>query len=135
MASKHSISRRSFLKAVGASSAAVAAAGVLSACGGSSSSTASSAASTAASAAPATTELAAEQVLNLIYTDLALIDVNDVRNSNEFEVLTAVQEGLFRTFTDENGVDVVENAGCESYDVSDDGLTYTITLRDGLKWS
>ena len=93
MASKHSISRRSFLKAVGAGSAAVAAAGVLTACGGSSSSTASS----AASAAPATTELAAEQVLNLIYTDLALIDVNDVRNSNEFEVLTAVQEGLFRT--------------------------------------
>ena len=84
----------------------MAAAGVLTACGGSSSSTASS----AASAAPATTELAAEQVLNLIYTDLALIDVNDVRNSNEFEVLTAVQEGLFRTFTDENGVDVV--AGC-----------------------
>ena len=90
MASKYSISRRSFLKAVGAGSAAVAAAGVLTACGGSSSSTASSAASTAASAAPATTELAAEQVLNLIYTDLALIDVNDVRNSNEFEVLTAV---------------------------------------------
>ena len=77
MASKHSISRRSFLKAVGAGSAAVAAAGVLTACGGSSSSTASSAAS---AAAPATTELAAEQVLNLIYTDLALIDVNDVRS-------------------------------------------------------
>ena len=57
----HAISRRSFLKAVGASSAAVAAAGVLSACGGSSS-TASSAASTAASAAPATTELADQQV-------------------------------------------------------------------------
>ena len=61
MASKYSISRRSFLKAIGAGSAAVAAAGVLTACGGSSSSTASSAASTAASAAPATTELAAEQ--------------------------------------------------------------------------
>ena len=135
MASKYSISRRSFLKAVGAGSAAVAAAGVLTACGGSSSSTASSAASTAASAAPATTELAAEQVLNLIYTDLSLIDVNDVRNANEFEVLTAVQEGLFRTFTDENGVDVVENAGCESYDVSDDGLTYTFHLREGMVWS
>lgn len=135
MASKYSISRRSFLKAVGAGSAAAAAAGVLTACGGSSSSTASSAASTAASAAPATTELAAEQVLNLIYTDLSLIDVNDVRNANEFEVLTAVQEGLFRTFTDENGVDVVENAGCESCDVSDDGLTYTFHLREGMVWS
>ena len=111
-----------------------AAAGVLSACGGSSS-TASSAAGTAASAAPATTELADQQVLNLTYTELSLIDVNDVRNANEFEVLTAVQEGLFRTFTDENGVDVVENAGCESYDVSEDGLTYTFHLRDGMKWS
>ena len=119
------ISRRSFLKAVGASSAAVAAAGVLSACGGSS--------STASSAA--TTELADQQVLNLTYVELSLIDVNDVRNANEFEVLTAVQEGLFRTFTDENGVDVVENAGCESYDVSEDGLTYTFHLRDGMKWS
>ena len=136
MASKHSISRRSFLKAVGASSAVVAAAGVLTACGGSSSSTASSAAaSTAASTAPATTELADEQVLNLTYTDLSLVDVNDVRNANEFEVLTAVQEGLFRTFTDESGVDVTENAGCESYDVSEDGLTYTFHLRDGMKWS
>ena len=66
MASKHSISRRSFLKAVGAGSAAVAAAGVLTACGGSSSSTASSAAS---AAAPATTELAAEPVS---YTHLTL---------------------------------------------------------------
>ena len=128
-----SISRRSFLKAVGASSAAVAAAGVLSACGGSSS-TASSAASTAASAAPATTELADQQVLNLTYVELSLIDVNDVRNANEFEVLTAVQEGLFRTFTDENGVDVVENAGCESYDVSEDGLTIDMKLKEGVKY-
>lgn len=130
-----SISRRSFLKAVGASSAAVAAAGVLSACGGSSSTASSAAASSAASTAPATTELADQQVLNLTYTELSLVDVNDVRNANEFEVLTAVQEGLFRTFTDENGVDVTENAGCESYDVSEDGLTYTFHLRDGMKWS
>lgn len=50
-------------------------------------------------------------------------------------MLTAVQEGLFRTFTDENGVDVMENAGCESYDVSDDSLTYTFHLRDGMTWS
>ncbi len=131
------INRRSFLKAVGVSSIGIAAAGALSACGGSSSSTAASstAASSAASTAAATTELADEQVLNLTYTDLSLIDVNDVRNANEFEVLTAVQEGLFRTFTDESGVDVVENAGCESYDVSDDDLTYTFHLREGMVWS
>jgi len=79
--------------------------------------------------------LAKEQVLNLSYTDLSLIDVNDARNANEFQVLTQVHEGLFRTFTDENGQDVVEYAGCTSYDVSDDGLTYTFHLREGAKWS
>lgn len=40
-------------------------------------------------------------------------------------------EGLMSL--DENGVPV--KAQAESYEVSDDGLTYTFTLRDGLKWS
>lgn len=79
--------------------------------------------------------LAAEQVLNFTYTELERLDVNDVRNSNEFQVLAEVQEGLFRTFTDENGVDVVENAGCTDYDVSEDGLTYTFYLREESVWS
>ena len=64
--------------------------------------------------------LAEEQVLNLRLSDLSLIDVNDVRNSNEFLVLTQVQEGLFRIFTDENGnetefeyLDVIEYQGSE----------------------
>ena len=80
-------------------------------------------------------ELADEQVLNLVYKDLALLDVNDARNSNEFQVLSLVQEGLFRTFTDENGVDKAEFAGATSYEVSDDGLTYTFHLRKDAKWS
>lgn len=127
------ITRRSFLKAAGLSAAALG----LAACGGSSSATtASSTASSAASqAGAATTELAAEQVLNLEYTDLSLIDVNDVRNSNEFQVLTEVQEGLFRTFTSDEGIDVAEPAGATSYDVSEDGLTYTFHLREGCLWS
>ncbi len=109
----------------------------LTACGGNSS-TAETAASTAgasASAADGSEELADEQVLNLVYTDLSLLDVNDARNSNEMEVLTEVQEGLFRTFTDENGVDQTENAGCTSYEISDDNLTYTFHLRENAKWS
>lgn len=127
------ITRRSFLKAAGLSVAALG----LAACGGSSSATtASSTASSAASqAGAATTELAAEQVLNLEYSDLSLIDVNDVRNSNEFQVLTEVQEGLFRTFTSDEGIDVAEPAGATSYDVSEDGLTYTFHLREGCLWS
>ena len=73
--------------------------------------------------------LAEEQVLNLKYTDLSLLDVNDVRNANEFQVLTEVQEGLFRTYT-EDGVDVVVNAGCTDYEVSDELLTYTFYLNE-----
>lgn len=79
-------------------------------------------------------KLADEQVLNLRLIDLSLIDVNDVRNSNEFQVLTECQEGLFRTFT-EDGVDVTENAGCTSYEISEDGLTYTFHLREESVWS
>lgn len=91
---------------------------------------------TAAAASAESTEpaLAAEQVLNIKYTDLSLIDVNDARNANEFQVLTEVQEGLFRTFT-VDGQDVMENAGCTSYDVSEDGLTYTFHLREDAMWS
>ena len=80
-------------------------------------------------------ELADEQVLNLVYSDLSILDVNDARNSNEFQVLSQVQEGLFRTFTDENGVDKTELAGATGYDVSEDGLTYTFHLREDAKWS
>ncbi|MBQ8640389.1 MAG: peptide ABC transporter substrate-binding protein [Lachnospiraceae bacterium] len=89
-------------------------------------------------AVPAFAEEAVEmdevQELNLVFSDLATLDVNDVRNANEFQVLSQVQEGLFRVFTDENGNDVIENAGCESYEVSEDGLTYTFHLRE-MNWS
>lgn len=78
--------------------------------------------------------LDAVQELNLVYTDLKTLDVNDVRNENEFQVLTQVHEGLFRVFSDENHNDIVENAGCESYEVSEDGLVYTFHLRD-YQWS
>lgn len=115
----------------------------LSACGSSESASAggaSASAGAAGSAGESTGEtaggevLAQEQVLNLKYTDLKLLDVNDARNSNEFQVLTEVQEGLFRTFT-ENGVEVIENAGCTGYEVSEDGLTYTFHLREESVWS
>lgn len=99
------------------------------------SSSGSSAAAGSASSSSADEELADDQTLNLVYQDLDLLDVNDARNTNEFQVLSQVQEGLFRVFTDENGVDQTENAGCTSYDVSDDNLTYTFHLREDAKWS
>ena len=88
-----------------------------------------------ASAASATSTPDVTQELNLVLpSDLKTLDVNDIRNANEFLVLSEVQEGLFRTFTDENGADDVECSGGESYDVSDDQLTYTFHLRDNT-WS
>ncbi|OON93196.1 MAG: hypothetical protein ATN33_00505 [Epulopiscium sp. Nele67-Bin001] len=74
------------------------------------------------------------QELNLVLSDLATLDTNDARNSNEMQVLSHVQEGLFRVFTDEDGNDEMVLAGATSYTISDDGLVYTFTLRDHV-WS
>ncbi|MFV0558844.1 MAG: peptide ABC transporter substrate-binding protein [Enterococcus sp.] len=76
----------------------------------------------------------AEQVLNLVQeSDPTTVDVNDVRNSNEFLVLNATQEGLFKVRS-EDGHDELELAGAESYDVSEDGTVYTFKLKDS-NWS
>lgn len=52
----------------------------------------------------------------------------EVANSH---VLTHIYSGLFRS--DENAVPQKEL--CEDYTVSEDGKTYTFTLKDGLVWS
>ncbi len=62
------------------------------------------------------------------------IDVNDIRNSNEIQIISHVQEGLFRILQNDEGLDELTLAGAESYTVSDDGLVYTFTLRDH-NWS
>lgn len=75
-----------------------------------------------------------KQELTLNNSDCKVLDVNDARNANEFVLLSHVHEELFRVFTDEDGNDQITNAGCESYEVSEDGLTYTFKIRD-QKWS
>ena len=75
-----------------------------------------------------------EQVLTLVNPDCKVLDVNDITNYHEFIVLSHIQEGLFRVLNDENGNAVVTNAGCESYEVSEDGTTYTFKIRP-QKWS
>ena len=104
---------------------------ILSGCGGGNSEEKSSG-KTAESSSEAKPDEKQELVLNNV--DCKVLDVNDARNANEFVLLSHVQEGLFRVFSDKDGNDVVENAGCESYEVSEDGLTYTFKLRD-YKWS
>jgi oligopeptide transport system substrate-binding protein len=60
-------------------------------------------------------------------------DMNSVTNTdiNSSRLLNNINEGLFRL--DEN--EKPHPAMAKSVDISDDKLTYTFTLRDGIKWS
>ena len=74
------------------------------------------------------------QTLNLTEEDdPTTLDVNDMRNANENDILSEVQEGL-TTIESANGKDKVVLTGAKSYTKSADGLTYTFKLRDA-KWS
>ena len=50
---------------------------------------------------------------------------------NAFLVNNQAQEGLFRMDADNKP----QPALCDTYEVSDDKLTYTFHLRDGIQWS
>src|ERR687897_1466862 len=59
------------------------------------------------------------------------LDSTTSTDSASTQILDNVMEGLYRLDPTESPVP----AQAESVDISDDGLTYTFTLRDGLKWS
>ncbi|HHU13166.1 MAG TPA: peptide ABC transporter substrate-binding protein [Clostridiaceae bacterium] len=59
------------------------------------------------------------------------IDPNVTSNSFASPFLSNAFEGLVRT----NRENSLEPALAESWDISEDGKTYTFTLREGLKWS
>ncbi|MBP2242474.1 oligopeptide transport system substrate-binding protein [Cytobacillus eiseniae] len=71
-------------------------------------------------------------VLNLSL-DNDIPDLNQVKTTDaiSFAILNNVMEGLYRL--DENNEP--QPAMAESYERSEDGLTYTFTLKDGIKWS
>lgn len=73
-----------------------------------------------------------ENVLNLSL-DNDIPDLNQVKTTDaiSFAILNNVMEGLFRL--DENNEP--QPAIAESYEKSEDGLTYTFKLKDGIKWS
>lgn len=64
-------------------------------------------------------------------TTIVSMDSSLASDSVSISVIGNVQEGLYRMGSD-NTVEPVLSAG---YEVSDDGLTYTFTLRDDAKWS
>ena len=118
------ISRRSFLAAAGVSAAALA----LTACGGSSSTAASTATSTGASSAAGT---AAGGTLNIMLeTEVQSLDPQIATDGTSFEVIADYTDGLMQMDADGAAVPAI----AESYDISEDGKTYTFHLRDA-KWS
>ncbi|EKF52441.1 peptide ABC transporter substrate-binding protein [Lactococcus garvieae] len=64
-------------------------------------------------------------------TNIATLDSGSATDTYSNLFIGNTQEGLTRV--DEEGV--AQNALASDIKVSDDGLTYTITLREGLKWS
>ena len=119
------VSRRSFLAAAGVTSAALA----LTACGGSSSSTAASSAASGASSAAAGT--AQGGTLNIMLeTEVQSLDPQVATDGTSFEVIADYTDGLMQMDADGAAVPAI----AETYDISEDGKTYTFHLRDA-KWS
>lgn len=96
-----------------------------------------SAASTAGSASAGTGEAAAtsEQSLRvLLGGTVNNLDPNASSWTGEYQIVTQSQASLLRIVTDDTDKDTYVEDGCESYEVSDDGLTYTFHLRENY-WS
>ena len=117
------ISRRQFLAVMGAAAAVSA----LSACG-SSSTAASTAASSAASGAAATSSSALNIMLE---TPVQSLDPQVATDGTSFEVIADFTDGLMQM--DAEGAAVP--ACAESYDLSEDGKTYTFHIREDANWA
>ena len=98
-------------KLIGLSVLSLASVGVLAACGNSNS--------------------AQKNIQFSIPTDVASLDTTLLTDQYSYDVAGNVEEGATRV----NSKGDAALALAKSIDVSKDGLTYTITLRDGLKWS
>ena len=118
------ISRRNFLKVAGVSAAALG----LAACGGSKSGSTATSGSTAGSTAGGTNTagFTVQYGSNPETLDPALNSAVDGANTiiTVFEPLLLINEN-----------NEVVGGQAESWEVSEDGLTWTFTMRDGLKWS
>lgn len=118
------ISRRNFLKVAGVSAAALG----LAACGGSKSGSTATSGSTAGSTAGGvnTAGFTVQYGSNPETLDPALNSAIDASNTiiTIFEPLLLINEN-----------NEVVGGQAESWEASEDGLTWTFTMRDGLKWS
>ena len=117
------ITRRQFLAVMGAAAAVSA----LSACG-SSSTAASTAASSAASGAAATSSSALNIMLE---TPVQSLDPQVATDGTSFEVIADYTDGLMQMDADGAAIP----ACAESYEVSEDGKTYTFHIRQDANWA
>ena len=80
--------------------------------------------------------LAADQTIQIHWAaeNFYSFDNNANYAAEEIQVQSQVLEGLVRPTTDESGEQILAPAGAESWDISDDGLTYTFHLRE-YYWS
>lgn len=111
----------------------VAMAAALTGCGGNSGSASSAGGTeTSASASAGTDSSADGKILKYVMSkEPETLDPNMNNYSTSSSVLQNLFTGLMQVGADGKLV----NGCAEKYEVSDDGLTYTFTLRDGLKWS
>ena len=63
--------------------------------------------------------------------ELASMDQHIATDGLSFEVIAATIEGLYTLDADGNAIPAI----AETYDLSEDGLTYTFHLREDAKWS
>lgn len=74
-----------------------------------------------------------EQVLNLIESaEIPTMDSTLTTDASSFNVLNNVNEGLYRQGPDN---DLVLGMAAEEPTISEDGLTYTFTIREDAEWS
>ncbi len=111
----------------------------LAACGSGNSESAASAASAssadASGAAESSGGLADDQTLNILLSGTVnTLDPTGSSWTGEYQIVTQSQASLLRIITDDSGNDTYVEDGCESYEVSEDGLTYTFHLRENY-WS
>lgn len=79
--------------------------------------------------------LADDQTLNILLSGTVnTLDPNASGWTGEEQIYTQTQAGLFRITSDGEGGDTYELDGAESYEISEDGLTYTFYLRENY-WS
>lgn len=106
---------------------------LLAACGGGEDSTDTTDTGESTSGEGTAENLSDEQVLNLIETaEIPSLDTTQTTDTVSFTVLNNVNEGLYRQ--DVNN-ELVLGVAAEEPEVSEDGLTYTFTLREDSNWS